>query len=904
MNSTHDQTRPCEFGLKSTNVMLEQHHEPVNAIILIKDGKIYDVKILSELDAESVNTLYKEWHIEDYGNLLIFPGIIDSNVHLHSGYNSEWDNIPYATTLAAMGGVTTVIDNPIMTKPFETGQDYLKVLEERLKTLQAESQVDFGLYGLLEKRTQDHIAQILKLGVVGLKCYLLSCFQHNIGYVEPEGLAQLFETLNNDYPGLLLAFHPEIATDRELYHSSPCRALPKEKRLDLDLEILPLELGGAANKGSFLDDFKEAKKGSDDLDDEFDSADINTPSKLRPQIKKSKEKAEVNNIAYFELLSYGGSEQKAKSNESSAESDDEFNSNQQEETKSEGGTGSEKLKIPLVFAEEGQKAKKTFASSLNREEKILEVDSDENGMTPTPNRLTAQIDSSLKKSFFAPKIVSNEEEVKVPEIVVGILKTPKTLDELDKEKGDLSSRFRSKEGKKVVKTSFDVSSPSEKSSRSRGSESPAGDYTPVEKKPDMSIDSDNNPQEVKRFATRVALFTAKSSTEITGGYSERPTTTNDTSDEKADSQEIPKFKKKLEIDTQFEENSPGPRKNSSNSSLSPVKRTLTPSSSLLNRRMSRKISGNFLPPSTKSNASSPDSDLSRVSFLDINKSPDNYKRTQGLYNSSYRVFLANRSLGWEENGLSTIIKAMPAKANTLRILVQNLSLASSFYKIRLEKKASEQFSANFYGDSGIAYLVFSEKAVKKGDTKYKAAPPLREKENRRLLVENFRLRGIDILSSYHFYVPPRFKNIEDGNFRRAFNGFNVIGFTLQAVWTVLYNYYNNKSKKFSEDLMYQKKIISDILRKIFEALCLNPAKMLKIDHRKGTIAKGKDADFVIWDPSKCTKALDLHPSHLFCDKTVLGVVHKTILRGKVIYDKDKVQVQSERQNVEFISPRP
>jgi len=31
-------------------------------------------------------------------------------------------------------------------------------------------------------------------------------------------------------------------------------------------------------------------------------------------------------------------------------------------------------------------------------------------------------------------------------------------------------------------------------------------------------------------------------------------------------------------------------------------------------------------------------------------------------------------------------------------------------------------------------------------------------------------------------------------------------------------------------------------------LCYNPAKMLHIENNKGTIAKGKNADFFVWDP--------------------------------------------------------
>lgn len=48
------------------------------------------------------------------------------------------------------------------------------------------------------------------------------------------------------------------------------------------------------------------------------------------------------------------------------------------------------------------------------------------------------------------------------------------------------------------------------------------------------------------------------------------------------------------------------------------------------------------------------------------------------------------------------------------------------------------------------------------------------------------------------------------------------------------------------------------------------AKFLKIDHIKGSIAKGKHADFVVWDPDRLSTLSDLPKNHLFVDKIVRG----------------------------------
>jgi len=299
--------------------------------------------------------------------------------------------------------------------------------------------------------------------------------------------------------------------------------------------------------------------------------------------------------------------------------------------------------------------------------------------------------------------------------------------------------------------------------------------------------------------------------------------------------------------------------------------------------------------SEKSNVSSPTSVLSKISFIDVSKSPTNIKKTEAALNKNYKVFLANRPQNWEENGVCKIISACQ-KNIPLRILIQNISLASSLLKLRKIKKKNKHPKLTIIGETATPYLLFSEKAVKKGETKYKAAPPLREKENRKLLVENLRLGGVDIVSSYHFYVPPRYKAIDDGNFRRAFNGFNSIGCNLQGLWTILQSYYLNRSEKYSQDPAYKKKINLEILFKIYETLCLNPAKLLKIDHCKGSIAQGKDADFVIWDPYKINTHINSSPDHLFYDKKMKGTIQKTFLRGHVIFSEseDKIQPYSPK----------
>lgn len=83
------------------------------------------------------------------------------------------------------------------------------------------------------------------------------------------------------------------------------------------------------------------------------------------------------------------------------------------------------------------------------------------------------------------------------------------------------------------------------------------------------------------------------------------------------------------------------------------------------------------------------------------------------------------------------------------------------------------------------------------------------------------------------------------------------------------------------------------IEKIASLITLNPAKVHALFGRKGDIALGLDADFVIFDPSKKKKVThrDLHSAQDFTPFEGLelaGWAETTILRGNVVYEGGKL----------------
>ena len=101
--------------------------------------------------------------------------------------------------------------------------------------------------------------------------------------------------------------------------------------------------------------------------------------------------------------------------------------------------------------------------------------------------------------------------------------------------------------------------------------------------------------------------------------------------------------------------------------------------------------------------------------------------------------------------------------------------------------------------------------------------------NNELLWEALIDGTLDFIGSDHSPAPPSIKELDSGNLLKAWGGISGIQFTLPALWT--------KGQDFGLSI-----------RRLYEILCVAPAKFIGLEHSKGKIEVGFDADFVVWDP--------------------------------------------------------
>ncbi len=171
------------------------------------------------------------------------------------------------------------------------------------------------------------------------------------------------------------------------------------------------------------------------------------------------------------------------------------------------------------------------------------------------------------------------------------------------------------------------------------------------------------------------------------------------------------------------------------------------------------------------------------------------------------------------------------------------------------------------------YLRLEAETIADGATLCKCAPPIRERSNREQLWLGLKEGIIGLVVTDHSPCPPAMKRLEEKNFRSAWGGIASLSIALPVMWTGAHQ------RGFT---------LMDIAR----WMSREPARLAGCDGRKGQIAAGYDADFVVFDPeAEFTVTADrLHHRHAvspYLGEKLRGVVKKTYLRGRPVFDEGR-----------------
>lgn len=231
---------------------------------------------------------------------------------------------------------------------------------------------------------------------------------------------------------------------------------------------------------------------------------------------------------------------------------------------------------------------------------------------------------------------------------------------------------------------------------------------------------------------------------------------------------------------------------------------------------------------------------------------------------SYKTFLDSRPRAAENDAVALMIRL--CRETGCRVHIVHHSSADALSMLRNAKR----FRLPITAETCPHYLHFAAEDIPNGATEFKCCPPIREHENREQLWNALKDGTIDFVVSDHSPCPPEMKLRAQGDFMNAWGGISSLQLRLPIMWT-------DASAR------------GCTVEQLTKWVCTEPARQVGLQHLKGTLKGGCDADIVIWNPDReFTVAPEmLHHRHKlspYNGEVLRGVVEKTFVRGRIVYD--------------------
>lgn len=233
--------------------------------------------------------------------------------------------------------------------------------------------------------------------------------------------------------------------------------------------------------------------------------------------------------------------------------------------------------------------------------------------------------------------------------------------------------------------------------------------------------------------------------------------------------------------------------------------------------------------------------------------------------TQYSTYLASRPDTAEVEAIRMMIDL--SRRFGCRVHIVHLSSAEALTDL----KAARTEGLSITVETCPHYLYFTAEDIADGATTFKCAPPIRSHANRERLWQALKDGDIDLIATDHSPCLPEMKTRGNGSFLEAWGGIASLQLALPVIWT---------------EARQRAIPITSVARWMSE----QPAKLAGLDHRKGAIKVGHDADLIVFNPETISpvdpaRLQHRHPITPYAGETLQGSVETTFLRGEKVYDR-------------------
>ncbi|MBL8952529.1 MAG: allantoinase AllB [Myxococcaceae bacterium] len=228
--------------------------------------------------------------------------------------------------------------------------------------------------------------------------------------------------------------------------------------------------------------------------------------------------------------------------------------------------------------------------------------------------------------------------------------------------------------------------------------------------------------------------------------------------------------------------------------------------------------------------------------------------------NAYATYLHSRPRAAEDEAIAMIIEL--CRKHRAKAHIVHLSSASAIPLLAAAQSDGVQITA----ETCLHYLAFTAEEITAGATHFKCSPPIREASNRELLWKGLEAGTISMVVSDHSPCTPQLK---EGHFMGAWGGIASLQLGLSVLYTLA------TERGFS-------------LQQIWKWNTEAPAALAGLSGRKGRLARGHDADLVIWDDKATVTVEAQHLRHKhkvspYIGRTFKGRVKQTYVRGALAW---------------------